>query len=127
MPGGDHAAQIPGTYKNRSLAASNRGWPQPAYRPRRLFRRLHVDLDAGVIGGEIGDVLIARRWRDQRHHVVLAAGLAVVVERLDQIGLWLAGEIRHLHLLRRIHVERLSERDVELVIEADPAGPRGCD
>ncbi len=66
-----------------------------APRNDELFRRRpDSDLDRGKIGGEVVDVLVLERRRDERHHAVFAGAAAIVLERLDEIGFVLAGEVR---------------------------------
>src|SRR3546814_3815458 len=57
-----------------------------------LLRHLDGDLDRGVPGGEVGDLLIREVLGDHLHLRVVALAVAERLELLDQIKLVLAGD-----------------------------------
>src|SRR3546814_15904195 len=56
-----------------------------------LFRQLHADLDGGVPGREVSDVLVAQVLGDDRHDLVLALAGAEGLTLGIQVDLALAG------------------------------------
>src|SRR5262249_56214493 len=66
--------------------------------PVSLGRR-DGNLDRRVIRREISDVLVAEHLGNDRHHLVAARAAAIFVERLDEVALRLAAEMRGLRHL----------------------------
>src|SRR3546814_18575925 len=52
-------------------------------------------LQAGQVGGDVGDVLAREALGLGLHRRVLALALLVLGERVDQVGSGLAGDLRH--------------------------------
>src|SRR5215510_498339 len=67
--------------------------------PVSLGRR-DGNLDRRVVRRQIRDVLVAEHLGNDRHHLVAAGAAAIFVERLDEVALRLAGEMRGLRQLR---------------------------
>ena len=78
---------------------SRRGWVLTStfrFQPMSEIRYFYSELNARVVSGQVGDILVAETACDDRHLLVPALTGTEVPELLDQVDLALAADVGHI-------------------------------